>query len=97
MRIIKYKTLEECWKKHSEVEDALKAWYQEMKHCEFNTPDDIKKRFGSADILRDNRVVFNIKGNHFRLIVKFHYNRQMGYIRFVGTHKEYDKINAEEI
>lgn len=79
------------------MEDALKAWYYEARYAAWKTPDDIKQRYGSADILPDNRVVFNIKGNNYRLVVKIHYNMGIVYIRFVGTHTEYDKIDAETI
>ncbi len=68
-----------------------------MKTGTFKTPADIKKKYIYADIITNNRVIFNIKGNHYRLIVKFHYNLQIGYIRFIGTHEEYNKINAKEI
>jgi mRNA interferase HigB len=76
---------------------VLKAWVKEVEHAQWKTPNDIKARYNSADILNDNRIVFNIKGNHYRLVVKIHYNTQIVYIRFIGTHKEYDKINVEKI
>ncbi len=97
MRIITRQKLIACWTKHPDVEDALKAWEKETKHAHWQTPANIKARYRSADILPDNRVVFNIKGNHYRLVVKIHYNTSIVYIRFVGTHAEYDRINAETI
>ncbi len=97
MHIITRQKLIACWKKHPDVADALKAWEKETKHAHWQTPTDIKARYRSADILPDNRVVFNIKGNHYRLVVKIHYNRGIVYIRFVGTHVEYDQIDAETI
>ena len=95
MRVISVRALREFWQKHSDAEQALRAWYHEAKSAEWNTPDDIKQSYGSADILRDNRVVFNIKGNHYCLVVKINYSVGIVFIRFVGTHAEYDKIDAE--
>jgi len=97
MRVISVKTLREYWQDHRDVEQALKAWHSEAKGASWSTPDDIKQRYPSADILPDNRVVFNIKGNHYRMVVKIHYNTGVIYIRFVSTHAEYDKINAVKI
>ena len=97
MRIITRQKLVQCWTKHRDAEDALKEWFKEAEHAQWKTPNDIKVHFGTADFLNNNRVVFNIKGNHYRLIVQIHYNTQVVYIRFAGTHKEYVKINAETI
>ena len=76
---------------------AITAWYQESSKAEWEGPYQIKLEYPSASLLADNRVVFNIKGNHYRLIVKINYDYQMICIRFVGTHSEYDKINAKTI
>jgi mRNA interferase HigB len=97
MHIITRQKLIAFWTEYPDVEDALKAWEKETKHAHWKTPADIKARYRSADILPGNRVVFNIKGNHYRLVVKIHYNTDVVYIRFVGTHNEYDRINAETI
>lgn len=97
MRIIAVKTLREFWESHADAEQALKSWYKEATDTRWHEPNDIKLRYPSADILPDNRVVFNIKGNTYRLIVKIHYNTGIVFIRFVGTHAEYDKIDAETI
>ena len=97
MRIIKQKTLKDFWEKHTNSEQALKAWYYEASHASWSSFADIKAKFHSADVLPGNRVVFNIKGNSYRLVVQIHYNTKVVYIRFVGTHAEYDKINAETI
>jgi mRNA interferase HigB len=88
MRVISVRVLREFWEIHAGAEQALKAWYREANAAEWNTPDDIKQRYRSTDILTGNRVVFNIKGNHYRLVVKIHYNTGIVYIRFVGTHSE---------
>jgi len=75
----------------------LTAWYAEALKVQWSTPQDIKTHYKTASFLADNRVVFNIGGNKYRLIVKINYVYGMVYIRFIGTHAEYDKINAEEI
>lgn len=97
MRIISLKKLKEFWLKHTDAEDALKSWYFEAKGASWKSFSDIKKRYKSADVLPGNRVIFNIKGNNYRLIVQIHYNTGIVYIRFVGTHAEYSKINAETV
>lgn len=97
MRIIAKKTLIDFWESHVDSGQALRAWYHEAVHADWKTPQDTKVLYPSADILPDNRVVFNIKGNHYRLIVKIHYNTEIVFIRFVGTHAEYDRIDATTI
>ena len=97
MRVIAKSTLVEFYQKHTDAEEAIKAWHKEAEHAHWKTPNDIKTRYRAADFLGGNRVVFNIRGNHYRLVVKIHYNTQIVYIRFIGTHKEYEKINAERI
>jgi mRNA interferase HigB len=97
MRVIKRKTLQDFWEKYPLAEQPLTAWYTEAIHSAWNNPSDIKEKYGGADILPDNRVVFNIGGNKYRLIVKINYKAKVVFIRFVGTHSEYDKIDAETI
>jgi mRNA interferase HigB len=97
MRIIAVKMLREFWESHADAEQPLKAWYKEATDVRWLEPNEIKQRYPSADILPDNRVVFNIKSNTYRLIVKIHYNTGIVFIRFVGTHAEYDKIDATTI
>ena len=97
MRIIAKKILRDFWEAHVNSEQQLKAWYQETSKAEWKNPNEIKKEYPSASFLPDNRVVFNIKGNHYRLIVKVNYDYQMIWIRFIGTHSEYDKIDAKTI
>lgn len=96
-RIIAKRTLREFWERNSDSEQYLKTWYETAKSSNWTSPADIKKTYVTASILKDSRVVFNIKGNSYRLIVKFNYERQWAFIRFVGTHAEYDKINADTI
>lgn len=99
MRIIKVKTLRDFWSdpEFSDSEQPLKSWYVIAKSANWATPQDVKSQFGNASIVKDNRVVFNIAGNKYRLIVKFNYEYKIGYIRFLGTHKQYDTIDAEAI
>jgi mRNA interferase HigB len=97
MRVIAKKMLREFWETHGDVEQALKAWYQDAKNADWKGPNDIKKTYASASIIANNRVVFNIRGNTYRLVVAINYEFSIVYIRFVGTHKEYDQIDAETV
>jgi len=97
MRIISRKTLRDFYGKHTDARAQLEAWFQEVAADEWSCPKDIRRRYPSADILPGNRVVFNIKGNSYRLIVKIHYNTGIVFIRFVGTHAQYDKVDASTI
>lgn len=99
MNIISRSTLKEFWEKpdRKDAEQPLLAWLAEAKNASWRTPIDIKTKYGSASFIKGNRVVFNICGNKYRLVVKFHYNRGVGYVRFIGTHGEYDLIDVETI
>jgi mRNA interferase HigB len=97
VRIIAKKTLKIFWEKNRNCEQQLKTWYDEAKEARWNAPKDIKVNYPSAGFLEDNRVIFNIKGNSYRLIVKINYKYKIVWIRFVGTHAEYDKIDAGKI
>lgn len=97
MRVIAKRTLREFWEKHADCEEQLKSWYHEADSAFWQSPNEIKRDYPSASILADNRVVFNIKGNNYRLIVKINYEYGLVWIRFIGTHAEYDKVNANEI
>lgn len=97
MRIIKPKTLREFWEKHPDAQTPLQAWLEIARLAEWEKPVDVKTDYGSASIIADNRVVFNIKGNDYRLVIKFHYNTKIAYIRFIGTHEEYDQIDVKTI
>jgi mRNA interferase HigB len=97
MHVVSIKTLREFWTTHADAEQPLKAWFREAEAASWASFDEIKARYRSADVIPGNRVVFNIKGNHYRLIVKIHYNTGRLFIRFVGTHAEYNKIDAETI
>lgn len=97
MRVVSVKTLREFWERHADSEAALQAWYREAKGANWSSFADLKARYRSADHLPGNRVVFDIKGNKYRLVARIHYDAGRLYIRFIGTHAEYDKINAETI
>ena len=97
MRVIAKKILREFWEKHSDCEQQLKSWYQEVEAAKWNNFNDLRTEYPIASILEDNRVCFIIKGNNYRLIAKINFNYQMMWIRFIGTHAEYDKINANKI
>ena len=99
MHVIKRKTLIEFYNQ-SDCQDAkgpLETWYYEARHARWASPADVKSKYGSASILKDNRIVFNIAGNKYRLVVRINYNSRTVFVRFIGTHKEYDKIDAEVI
>ena len=83
--------------KHADSEQYLKTWYQTTQSSNWFSPNDIKETYINVSILKDSRAVFNIKGNSYRLVVKFNYEKQWAFIRFIGTHAEYDKINADTI
>ena len=97
MRVVSKNTLRKFWINHPDCEQALKAWHRDVETHEWKTINDIKRRYPSVSILEDNRLVFNIKGNNYRLVVKFNLSYRIAWIRFIGTHKEYDKINANTI
>jgi mRNA interferase HigB len=99
MRIIAKATLRAFWQKpsHRDAEQPLKAWYEEAAKADWSNPNDVKAQFRSVSVLNNNRLVFNIAGNKYRLIVAVNYRYRCMYICFVGTHKQYDKIDAEEV
>ena len=97
LRVIAKKIVREFWEKHTDCEQQLKTWYQETSKAEWSNSNEIKTEYPTASIIGDNRIVFNIKGNTYRLIIKINFDYQMVWIRFIGTHAEYDKINAKSI
>lgn len=97
MRIIAKKILRDFWTIHKDFEQQLKSWYQEASKAEWKNLNELKAEYPNASILSDNWVVFNIKGNSYRLIIKMNFDYQMIWIRFIGTHPEYDKIDATKI
>lgn len=97
MRVIAKKILREFWNKHPDCEQQLKTWYSGATDARRRSPLEIKKDYPTASFLEENRVVFNIKGNHYRLIVRINYDYQMVWIRFIGTHAQYDRVDAIKI
>ena len=99
MRIIARKTLKEFWTipRHRDSEEPLKSWYAIAKNATWDSPHEVKQQFRNASIIGGNRAAFNIAGNKYRLVVKFNYPLKIGYIRFIGTHRHYDQVDAESI
>ncbi|MBX2893983.1 MAG: type II toxin-antitoxin system HigB family toxin [Cyclobacteriaceae bacterium] len=96
MRILSKKTLKDYWLKHANCRKELEEWHAVASRAEWRTPRDVKEIYPKASIVGNNRVVFDM-GSNFRLVVKLAYKAQICYIRFIGTHSEYDKINVETI
>ena len=97
MRIVAKKILREFWEIHPDCEQQLKSWFKETNKAVWKNSNDIKSEYPSASILINNRFVFNIKGNKYRLIVKINFDYEMVWVRFIGTNAQYDKINANNI
>jgi mRNA interferase HigB len=99
MRIISRKTLRSFWEKpeYADAEQSLKAWFREASNADWSSPAAIKSVFRTASIVANNRVVFNVGGNKYRLVARVNYPYRIMYIRFIGTHAQYDRINVEEI
>ncbi|MDP1553925.1 MAG: type II toxin-antitoxin system HigB family toxin, partial [Hyphomonas sp.] len=97
MRIIAIKALKDFWKQYPDSEEALKSWYSVTAAADWKSPNEVKETYGNASILQDGRVVFNAAGNKYRLIVWINYPYRVVYIRFVGTHAQYDNIDAQTI
>jgi mRNA interferase HigB len=100
MRVIALSTLKAFWSGKSAYSDAREstlAWYRHASKADWQSPADVKREFGNASILRDGRVVFNIAGNKYRLVVWINYPYRVVYIRFIGTHVQYDRIDAQTI
>src|SRR5210317_2039644 len=97
MRIIARRALKIFWEKHRTAEQPLKSWYREASQATWDGPEDIKRTCRHASFFKGNRVIFNIGGNKYRLVVRANYTFKVLYIRFVGTHAEYDNIDPEDI
>ncbi|MCD4747110.1 MAG: type II toxin-antitoxin system HigB family toxin [Bacteroidales bacterium] len=99
MRIIAFRTLREFWKKseYSDSEKSLRSWYHDTKSADWKNSNELKQQYKNASIVGEGRVVFNINGNTYRLVISIDYKFQVIFIRFIGTHKQYDKINAKTI
>ena len=97
MRIIAKSTLRSFWEKHNAAEIPLKTWHKLVQKQQWNNTHDVKKLFGDASIVANNRVVFNIKRNDYRLVAYIVFKWQKIFIRFVGTHKQYDRIDVKTV
>jgi len=97
MRIIAKRTLRTYWESEPRAEQPLKAWYSIAKKADWSSPADVKATFGNASIVGNDRVVFNVGGNRFRLILRFDYEHRIGFVRFVGTHAEYNAVDASSV
>ena len=96
-RIFAKSTLREFWEKFPDSEQYLKTWYDTAMSSNWKSPNDVKRTYANASILKESRIVFNIKGNSYRLVAKVNFEKQWIFIRFIGSHKEYDKIDANTI
>jgi mRNA interferase HigB len=99
MRIIAFRTIRAFFEKpeYSDSEISLRAWYHDVKIADWNNSNELKKQYKNASIVGEGRVVFNIKGNAYRLVVLIDYEFKVVFIRFIGTHKQYDKIDVKTI
>ena len=97
MQILSKRTLREFWQRHLDSKEVLDDWYRETRQARWTTPVDVRSRHAAASILSHNRVVFRLRGNAYRLVVRIDYAHGMVFIRFVGTHAQYDRINALEV
>ena len=97
MRFISKRTLRAFWERHTDAKEPLLAWYREVAKEDWDAPARVKQRYRSASIVGGNRVVFNIKGNDYRLVVRINYPGRIVYLRFVGTHAEYDAVDVTEV
>ena len=97
MRVIAVKTLKDHWEAFPQAEQALLAWYEEAETAHWNNPNELKQQYRNASILTDKRVVFNIHGNTYRLIVDIEYRLKIVFVVWFGTHRQYDNINAKRV
>ncbi|NOU45440.1 MAG: type II toxin-antitoxin system HigB family toxin [Bacteroidales bacterium] len=96
-RIYAKSTLRDFWEKHPDSEQYLKTWFDTALSSAWKSPNEVKQTYANASILKDSRIVFNIKGNSYRLVAKFNYEKQWIFIRFIGTHNDYNNIDANVI
>lgn len=96
-RVFAKRTLKAFWEKHPDSEQYLKTWYDSIMKSGWKSPNQIKYLYGSASVIGGGRMGFNIKGNKYRMMVKFNFEKQWAFVRFIGTHAEYDRIEATTI
>lgn len=97
MRVIAERSLRDYWESHPIARQALQAWVDHVRQVQWNTPNDLARDYGHDALLPDQRVVFKIKGNQFRLVVRINYRYQLIFIRFIGTHAEYNHIDVMKV
>jgi len=97
MRIIAKSALRDFWERFPQTREPLLAWYRETEKADWSSPAGVKDQYVKASIVGNNRVVFNIRGNEYRLVVKINYQYRVVYVRFVGTHADYDNVDVERI
>lgn len=97
MHVIAKRALRLFWEEHADAKESLESWWSQVSTAEWRSPHDLRSMYSTASFLGENRVVFNIKGNDYRLVVKVQYSSRMVFIRFVGTHSEYDAIDPETV
>lgn len=97
MRVISRKWLNELAGRHPDAKPGLDAWFPEAEGADWANPVQVKEQYATASILKNGRVVFNIGGNKYRLVVRINYAYRVVYVRFAGTHSEYDQIDAEQM
>jgi mRNA interferase HigB len=99
VRVIALGTLRAFWEKraYADAREPILAWYRHVLKADWASPADVKGEFGAASILKDGRVVFNIGGNKFRLVVWINYPYRVVYVRFIGTHEQYDQVDAQTV
>ena len=97
VRIIAKRTLREFWGTHPDAKDVLEAWHSAVRRADWDSPEKVIQQYSRASIIGSDRVVFRLKGGRYRLIVSVNYVKRLVFIRFVGTHSEYERINAEEV
>lgn len=97
MRIIARRALREFWERHADAEQPLRAWYHDVLRADWRMPDDVKRVYASASVVGENRLVFNIGGNKYRLVIAVNYKYRICYVRFIGTHQAYDRIDVATV
>ncbi len=97
MKVFNTPQIEKAYNKYTDAIGPLQNWYQEVEEADWDTPAKLKERYPNASIIRGDLVVFNIKGNRYRLVARINFRRHLVFVKFFGTHKEYDRINVEEV
>ena len=97
MRIIARSTLRKFWERHPDAKSSLESWYERARRDVWDTPANLKEQYPRASTVGSNRAVFRLKGNDYRLVVEINYERRIIYIRFIGTHAEYDRVDVQEV